>query len=155
VKTLAILFNFDGKRLFLRGRPCLRRSRAARSTSTSSPTSSESTSSNSARNDALGFVADVHQHFARRTSICVPRRCCLLEVRHRLRHHILHLHHKLKPPSGTRCSGRKGFRSHYFRRSRPRVQRGNGRYSSGFRVGDQLRVWGGAVGARTMLAGRF
>ena len=66
------------------------------------------------RNDALGFVSDVDQHFARANfQYSSLDDASLAEVRHRLRHHILHLHHKIKkPPSApaiTAVYGRRNF----------------------------------------------
>src|SRR5438132_8337788 len=54
------------------------------------------------RNDALGFVSDVDQHFARANfQYSSLDDASLAEVRHRLRHHILHLHHKIKSLLGA------------------------------------------------------
>src|SRR2546430_4825838 len=48
------------------------------------------------RNDTLGFVSYVHQHFARANFQDLPfDDASLAKVRHRLRHHILHLNHKV------------------------------------------------------------
>ena len=47
------------------------------------------------RNDALGLVSDIDQDFARTNfQYASLDDASLAEIRHRLRHHILHLHHK-------------------------------------------------------------
>src|SRR5213596_4160007 len=49
------------------------------------------------RNDALGFVSDIHQHFARTNfQNASLDDASLPEVRHRLGHYILHVNHKIK-----------------------------------------------------------
>ena len=49
------------------------------------------------RNDALGFVSDIHQHFARANfQNASLDDASLPEVRHRLGHYILHVNHKIK-----------------------------------------------------------
>jgi len=59
------------------------------------------------RNDALGFVSHIDQHFARANFQDAPLDdASLAEVRHRLRHHILHLNHKSRPPMGTAALNR-------------------------------------------------
>ena len=45
-------------------------------------------------NDAFGFVSDIDQHFAGANfEYSSLNDASLAEIRHRLRHHILHLHH--------------------------------------------------------------
>src|SRR5213078_4842821 len=54
------------------------------------------------RNDALRFVSHIDQYFAR-SNFQDPALddASLAEVRHRLRHHVLHLNHKIsRPPMG-------------------------------------------------------
>ena len=74
------------------------------------------------RNDALGFVSDVNQHLARANfKYASLDDAPLAEVRHRLRHHILHLHHKIKkPPSAPAIT------ASYDRRSFHAAKHGNG-----------------------------
>src|SRR4029077_20287152 len=56
-------------------------------------------------NDALGFVSDVHQHFARPNfQNASLDDASLPEVRPRLGHYILHVNHKIKWASFRRCS---------------------------------------------------
>src|SRR5207248_400828 len=58
------------------------------------------------RDHALGFISDIDQHFARANfQNASLDDASLTEVRHRLRHYILHVNHKLsRPPSGTETS---------------------------------------------------
>ena len=67
------------------------------------------------RNPTLGFVTDIHQHFAW-TNFQYPSLddAAFTEVRHRFRHYILHLHHKLK---GLLQARRRSHRASIFPRS--------------------------------------
>src|SRR5207237_10276595 len=67
------------------------------------------------RNPALGFVTYIYQHFAW-TNFQYPSLddAPFAEIRHRFRHYILHLHHKLK---GLLQARRRSHRASIFPRS--------------------------------------
>src|SRR5437588_8005737 len=73
------------------------------------------------RNDAFGFVSHIDQHFAWANFQDAPLNdASFAEVRHRLRHHVLHLNHKSKSASS-------GTAAVYDRRRFPRsCYRGSG-----------------------------
>src|SRR5205823_12180306 len=67
------------------------------------------------RNPALGFVTDIYQHFAwTNFQYASLDDAPFAEIRHRFRHYILHLHHKLK---GFLRVRRRLYRASIFPRS--------------------------------------
>src|SRR5213079_2839110 len=92
------------------------------------------------RNPALGFVTDIYQHFAW-TNFQYPSLddAPFAEIRHRFRHYILHLHHKLKGflRHGDAFIERRSFRAvkqpEMGRHSR-RFQRGGQTLAAGARL---------------------
>jgi hypothetical protein len=67
------------------------------------------------RNAALGFITDIYQHFAwTNFQYASLDDAAFTEVRHRFRHYILHLHHKLK---GLLRARRRLYRASIFPRS--------------------------------------